>query len=161
MAVRHRLIRRSPREVWAVLADGTRYADWVVGAAASYPVRGRRPEVDSAIGYRVRVGCFDLTNRTVVRACAEERELELEAGAGALGTARIAIELRPWGDDTLVIIDEHPLRGVGGLLHNVGVEALVQLRHRAMLGRLAERCESGRDRPEPAVADAGPADGGA
>jgi uncharacterized protein YndB with AHSA1/START domain len=28
MAVRHCLIKASPQTVWAVLADGTRYADW-------------------------------------------------------------------------------------------------------------------------------------
>ncbi|MFE9680345.1 SRPBCC family protein [Streptomyces sp. NPDC002701] len=144
MAVRHRLIKRSPREVWAVLADGTRYADWVVGTSSSYPVRGQWPQVHSAIGYEVRAGFLSFTNQTVVRACDEERELELEAIAGPLGTARIAIELRPWGDHTLVIIDEHPLRGVGGFLHNAGVEGLIQVRHRAMLKRLAEVCEEGR-----------------
>ncbi|WP_413760328.1 SRPBCC family protein [Streptomyces sp. MMBL 11-3] len=160
MAVRHRLIKRSPQEVWAVLADGTRYADWVVGTASSYPVRGRWPEVGSAIGYEVRVGFWSLTNQTVVRACEEGRELELEAIAGPLGTARVAVELRPWGEHTLVVIDEHPLQGVGGSLHNTGLDAFIQVRHRAMLKRLAEVCEEGRGtsrsapsartRPEPA-----------
>jgi hypothetical protein len=41
-----------------------------------------------------------------------------------------------------VIADEHPLQGVGGKLHNVGVEALIQLRHRTMLARLARLCEA-------------------
>ncbi|MFG2415326.1 hypothetical protein [Streptomyces goshikiensis] len=35
MAVRHQLIRRSPREVWDVLADPTRYGEWVVGPSES------------------------------------------------------------------------------------------------------------------------------
>ncbi|WP_221350939.1 SRPBCC family protein [Streptomyces beigongshangae] len=157
MAVRHRLIKKSPREVWAVLADGTRYADWVVGTASSYPVRGQWPQTHSAIGYEVRVGPLSFTNQTVVRACDEGHELELEAIAGPLGTARIAIELRPWGDHTLVIIDEHPLRGVGGFLHNAGVEGLIQLRHRAMLKRLADVCENGGSRAEPAHAQPEPA----
>ncbi|MEU9187272.1 SRPBCC family protein [Streptomyces sp. NPDC048484] len=157
MAVRHRLIKKSPKEVWAVLADGSRYADWVVGTSSSYPVRGRWPQVHSAIGYEVRAGFFGFTNETIVRACDDERELELEAHAGPLGTARIAIELRPWGEHTLVIIDEHPLQGVGGALHNVGVEALIQLRHRTMLKRLAEVCEDGRGRPEPTRTEPRPA----
>ncbi|MDX3613240.1 SRPBCC family protein [Streptomyces europaeiscabiei] len=142
MAVRHRLIKVSPQAVWAVLADGTGYAEWVVGTSASEPVRGRWPEVDSAIGYEVRVGPLRLRNETVVRYCEEGAELGLEARAGALGTARISIRLRPWGRYCLVIADEHPLQGVGGALHNVGVEALIQLRHRAMLARLARLCET-------------------
>ncbi|MFK0171655.1 SRPBCC family protein [Streptomyces sp. NPDC090306] len=142
MAVRHRVIRRSPGDVWAVLADGTRYADWVVGTAAARPVHGRWPEVGSTLVYEVRLGPVRLANRTVVRACVEGRELELEAHAGPLGTARIAVEIRPWGDDSLVIIDEHPLRGAGGTLHNPAVEVIIQVRHRAMLKRLADLCEA-------------------
>ncbi|MFH9862068.1 SRPBCC family protein [Streptomyces sp. NPDC017202] len=149
MAVRHRLIKTSPRRVWAVLADGDRYADWVVGTAESTPVRGRWPQVGAEIGYEVRIGPVRLNNRTVVRRCEEGTALELEARAGALGTARIALELRPWGEHCLVIVDEHPLQGVGGALHNAGVEALIQLRHRAMLARLAEVCEN-------EIPDAGP-----
>jgi hypothetical protein len=142
MAVRHCLIKTSPRTVWAVLADGTRYADWVVGTATSRPVRGQWPQQDAAIGYEVRIGPATLTNETVVRRCVEGSALELEAKAGRLGTARIAIELRTWGEHCLVLVDEHPLRGAGGKLHNVAVEALIQLRHRAMLARLARLCEA-------------------
>ncbi|MFE8012285.1 SRPBCC family protein [Streptomyces antibioticus] len=141
MAVRHRLIKTSRQTVWAVLADGTRYADWVVGTSFSEPIRGRWPEVGSAIGYEIRVGPMRLNNETVVRECVEGERLGLEARAGALGTARIAIELRPWGPYSLVIADEHPLQGAGGALHNVAVEAMIQLRHRAMLARLAAVCE--------------------
>lgn len=124
-----------------MLEDGTRYADWVVGTSSSKPVRGQWPEVGSAIGYEMRFGPLRLTNETVVRRCVPGEVLELEAKAGALGTARVAIELRSWGDHCLVIVDEHPLRGVGGLVHNVAVEALIQIRHRAMLARLAKLCE--------------------
>ncbi|MFI2646003.1 SRPBCC family protein [Streptomyces sp. NPDC018610] len=142
MAVRHRLIRTSPEVVWTLLADGTRYAEWVVGTAASRPVRGQWPHVNSAIEYQVRLGPLRLTNLTVVRNCEEGSLLELEAQAGFLGTARIAIEVRPWGEHCLVIVDEHPLQGAGGAVHNMGVETLIQLRHRAMLARLAKVCET-------------------
>ena len=142
MAVRHRLISTSPRSVWTVLEDGTRYAEWVVGTSSSKPVHGHWPQLGSAIGYEVRLGPLCLTNETVVRRCVPGEALELEAKAGPLGTARIAIELRPWGDHCLVVVDEHPLRGAGGALHNVAVEALIQIRHRAMLARLARICET-------------------
>ncbi|MCQ9185580.1 SRPBCC family protein [Streptomyces sp. IBSBF 2953] len=147
MAVRHRLIKVSPQTVWAVLSDGSRYADWVVGTSSSEPVRGQWPQVGAAIGYEVRLGPLRLTNETVVRHCEEGSELELEAHAGVLGTARIAVELRPWGEHCLVIVDEHPLQGAGGRFHNAGSEALIQLRHRAMLARLARVCEE-QDRSE-------------
>ncbi|MET7455730.1 SRPBCC family protein [Streptomyces sp. NPDC005574] len=142
MAVRHRLIKVSPRTVWAVLADGSRYAEWVVGASASEPVRGQWPEVGAALAYEIRLGPLRLGNETVVRRCEEGEALELEARAGVLGTARIALELRPWGEHCLVIVDEHPLQGAGGMLHNAGVEALIQVRHRAMLARLDKVCQA-------------------
>jgi hypothetical protein len=69
--------------------------------------------------------------------------LELEAHAGPLGTARIALDIRPWGEKTLVILDEHPLCGFGGTIHNAALEPLLQIRHRSMLARLAEVVESG------------------
>lgn len=142
MAVRHRLIRTSPQTVWDVLADGSRYADWVVGTSSSKPVRGQWPRLGAAIRYEARLGPVRLSNETVVRRCEWGEALELEALAGAFGTARIAIELRPWGEECLVFVDEHPLRGVGGRVHNLAVEALIQVRHRAMLARLAELCET-------------------
>lgn len=67
VAIRHRLIKASPQTVWGILADGTRYAEWVVGTSASKPVRGQWPQVDSAISYEVRLGPVRLTNETVVR----------------------------------------------------------------------------------------------
>ncbi|MFI9831021.1 SRPBCC family protein [Streptomyces sp. NPDC051913] len=142
MARRHRLIQVSPSVVWDVLADGHRYAEWVVGTSRSEPVRGEWPRRDAAIRFQVPLGPLRLVNETVVRHCEEGVALELEAHAGVLGTARIAIELREWGEHSLVIVDEHPLRGVGGTLHNVGFDALIQLRHRTMLARLARLCEN-------------------
>jgi hypothetical protein len=135
--------------VWDVLADGNRYAEWVVGTSESRPVRGQWPRKGAALCYEVRLGPVHLSNETVVRRCEDGVCLELEAKAGMLGTARIAIELRPWGEHCLVIVDEHPLQGAGGRLHNVGFEALIQLRHRAMLARLARLCEHGTGERRP------------
>ncbi|MFI6080308.1 SRPBCC family protein [Streptomyces sp. NPDC051217] len=142
MAVRHQLIERSVADVWAVLADGSRYGDWVVGTADSRPREGEWPEVGSSITYTIRLGRWSLSGRTIVRRCEAPGVLELEADSGWLGTARIAVEVRPWGDNALVIVDEHPLRGPGGLLHNTAVDALIQLRHRSMLARLADVVEN-------------------
>ncbi|MEU4505642.1 SRPBCC family protein [Streptomyces sp. NPDC024089] len=141
MAVRHKLIAREPSVLWAVLEDESRYADWVVGTLDSAPGSGRWPEVGSSIEYTVRVGPKEFHGHTTVRRLDAPHALELEAHGGPLGTARIAFDIRPWGDKTLVILDEHPLRGLGGSLHNTVVDAFAQLRHRSMLRRLAEVVE--------------------
>ncbi|MFC9745209.1 SRPBCC family protein [Streptomyces niveus] len=141
MAVRHRLIERRVADVWAVLADGSRYGDWVVGTSDSHPENGAWPEVGSSITYTIRLGRWSVSGSTTVRRCEKPNVLELEVDSGRLGTARIAVEIRPWGENALVIIDEHPLRGPGGTLHNTVVDALIQLRHRTMLARLADVVE--------------------
>ncbi|MFF3775606.1 SRPBCC family protein [Streptomyces sp. NPDC002232] len=141
MAVRHQIIRRAPAAVWAVLADPARYGDWVVGPSRSEPLDDHWPEVGARIRYTVRLGPWSGDGTTTVRHQEPGRELELEASFGLLGTARIFLELRPWGEETLVICDEHPLRGPSGVLHNPVSEAALQLRHRGMLARLAKAVE--------------------
>ncbi|MFF9282989.1 SRPBCC family protein [Streptomyces griseosporeus] len=160
MAVRHRLIKARPGVVWDVLADGGKYPQWVVGPSGAEPVRGQWPQTGAALRYEVPVGPFRLSNETIVRRCEEGVGLELEAHAGPLGTARIAIELRPWGEHCLVIVDEHPLQGAGGLLHNAAFDVLIQLRHRAMLARLARLCESRRENGRSGAKDAERGHGG-
>ncbi|MFG2988962.1 SRPBCC family protein [Streptomyces sp. NPDC048257] len=144
MAVRHQLIRSSPHEVWAVLADPVRYGEWVVGPSESTPLDAHWPTVGSRLRYTVRLGPWTVESVTTVRHNEPGRELELEALAKGLGTARIFLQLRPWGEETLVVCDEHPLRGIGGALHNSVSEALLQIRHRGMLARLAKVVERER-----------------
>ncbi|KMO93877.1 SRPBCC family protein [Streptomyces roseus] len=144
MAVRHQLIHRSPQAVWAVLAEPSLYGEWVVGPSESTPLDQTWPEVGSRLRYTVRLGPWSAEGVTTVRHREPGRELELEASFKSLGTARIFLQLRQWGEETLVVCDEHPLRGLGGTLHNPAVEAFLQLRHRGMLGRLAKVVEQGR-----------------
>jgi hypothetical protein len=141
MAVRHQLILRDPGVVWAVLKDETRYGDWVVGTHETGPGKGRWPEAGSSIDYTVRLGPKEFQGHTTVRLFDPPGALELEADSGPLGTARIAFDIRPWGDNTLVIVDEHPLRGPGGQFHNAALDVFLQIRHRTMLGRLARVVE--------------------
>ncbi|MFF5899037.1 SRPBCC family protein [Streptomyces argenteolus] len=137
MAIRHQLIHHPPSALWAVLEQPHQYAQWVVGTSDSRPLEGLWPEVGSSIAYTVRLGPLELEGRTTVRRLERPQALELEAYSGSLGTARIAFDIRPWGEKTLVLLNEHPLQGLGGTLHNVALDALLQIRHRAMLGRLA------------------------
>ncbi|SEG84081.1 Polyketide cyclase / dehydrase and lipid transport [Actinacidiphila yanglinensis] len=142
MAIRHQLIERTPEQVWAVLADPRRYHEWVVGVAGSASSKGEWPRLGADLVYQVALGPWKGHGRTVVRRSEAPHLLELEADSGPFGSARIALEVRPWGEqDSGVIIDEHPLRGAAGSLHNVVVDAFLQLRHRSMLKRLADVVE--------------------
>ncbi|MFD6276984.1 SRPBCC family protein [Streptomyces sp. NPDC060209] len=137
MAIRHQLIHHPPSALWSVLEQPDQYGKWVVGTHDSRPLKGRWPEVGSSIEYTLRLGPKEFQGHTSVRRLERPQVLELEAYSGLLGTARIAFDIRPWGDETLVLLDEHPLQGLGGALHNVALDAVLQIRHRAMLGRLA------------------------
>ncbi|MGW2211587.1 SRPBCC family protein [Streptomyces sp. NPDC001781] len=146
MAIRYQLIRRPPAAVWKVLEQPSRYADWVVGTHQSAPRDGDWPELGSSLAYNIKLGPYRVDGHTVVRRYEPPRCLELEARA-PFGNARIAIDVRDWGGDSLVIVDEHPLSGLGGKLHNVVLDAVIQLRHRDMLSRLARLVERGSPRP--------------
>ena len=141
MAIVNVLVRRPPERVWEVLADGSAYADWVVGTRDIRSVDEGWPAVDTAIHYTLGVGFLEFRGRTVVRAVEEGRTLGLEAEACPLGTAPIMIELLPWGGDTVVVLDEHPLRGPGYRLHNTVSDALLLVRGRPMVKNLARLVE--------------------
>ncbi|MBC9712801.1 SRPBCC family protein [Streptomyces sp. TRM66268-LWL] len=156
MAIRHQLIRRPPDALWEVLRDEARYCDWVVGTHSTCPGDGDWPAPGSSLRYTVRLGPKEVEGFTVVRRHEPPRVLELEAHSGPFGTARIAFDIRPWGEHTLVVLDEHPLRGLGGALHNSALDTLLHLRHRRLLSRLARVVETstpegkkeGKNKPE-------------
>ncbi|MGZ2355119.1 SRPBCC family protein [Streptomyces sp. 372A] len=151
MAVRHRLIEATVADVWRVLADPSLYSEWVVGTADSRPRRGDWPEVGASLTYTLGIGRWSVRGRTIVRRCEAPHVLELEADSGRIGTARIALEVRQWGDNALVTLDEHPLRGPAGKFHNTAIDAVIQLRHRSVLARLAQTVEAARKGAREAV----------
>jgi len=163
MAIRHQLIKRPRDDVWSVLSDRDLYAEWVPGTSGSHPGEGDWPEEGSTLRYSVRAGPWTLRGTTVVREEQRPERLALEIDSGPLGTARVDIEIRRWGQDSLIVADEHPLTGSGGLLHNSALDALMQLRHRRMLARLAgvvERVPKGADDASEGRAAAPHPDGG-
>ncbi|MFJ4675450.1 MULTISPECIES: SRPBCC family protein [unclassified Kitasatospora] len=148
MAQRQRLIDSPPAQVWDLLADAHSYAQWVVGTQDILGADDRWPEVGAELRFRVGIGPVTLEDTCVVRICESGRRLELEAKAAPFGTARIAFTLIPWGRHTLLLLDEHPLRGLGARLENPLTELALHLRNRRLLGNLdraATRDHAGRD----------------
>jgi hypothetical protein len=150
------LVERRPEQVWDVLADGHAYADWVIGTTEIRAVDDGWPALGTAIHYTVGRGPLALRGRTTVRQVDPGHRLGLEADAGLLGSARIVIELSEWGEDTVIVIDEHPLRGPAYWLHSALSEALLLVRGRPMVNQLAKVVE----RRHPAGTDGHDADDG-
>jgi len=155
MAVLNVLIDHGPEQVWDVLSDGTSYAEWVAGTRSVRDVDARWPEPGASIHFSFGAGPLTIEDQTTVRLMEPLRRLELEAHARRLGSARIAIELVPWGEDrTVVIIDEHPLTGPSARWHSVPLDAALRVRNRRMMRSLAEvvdrRHGAGAARPDSA-----------
>jgi hypothetical protein len=142
MAVRNVLIPYEPDAVWSVLADGYSYAEWVVGTKEIHSVDRYWPEVGSSLRFTAGLGRLSITDFTTSRLCVPGGRLELEARALPYGSVRISIEILPWGEESVVIIDEHPLRGPTPLLENPLVEFGLTIRNRQMLRKLARAVEN-------------------
>jgi carbon monoxide dehydrogenase subunit G len=147
MAVRNALVEAPPSEVWAVLTDGYSYDQWVVGTQSVRAVDPGWPHEGTSLHYTVGFGPLRFEDRTIVRLVQPGKCLELEAQARPFGSVRISIRVLPWGDDSVVIMDEHPLRGPSWALENPVVELALALRNRSTLRRLVSVVES---RAEPA-----------
>lgn len=145
MAVRQILVNAELEAVWSVLSDGYAYPRWVVETQKIRSEDTSWPEVGSSIYYTAGLGRIQLKGDTTVRVLEWGRRLELEAHAWPYGTARVAIQTIPWTDTTtVVILDEHPLRGPGARLHSRVVDSLLHLRTRRMLTNLAYVAEERR-----------------
>ncbi|MEI5007934.1 SRPBCC family protein [Streptomyces sp. PmtA] len=92
--------------------------------ASTRPIDEPWPAVGTAPARTIAVGRWSHEGCTVVRRHEPPPDwLEPEARSGRLGTARVGIGLRTWGEQTLVIVDEHPLRGFGGTVHLAPLES--------------------------------------
>ena len=137
MARNRRLILSSPSEVWDLLSDGYRYGEWVTGTQQILAADPHWPNEGARLRVRVGLASLTLDDTCVVRICEPRRRLELEAKAAPFGAARIAMNLIPWGEHTLFILDWHPLRGPGTRMHGLPVDYLVAIRNGMMLTKLA------------------------
>ncbi|CAL9390946.1 SRPBCC family protein [Streptomyces albus] len=156
MARNRRLILSSPSEVWSLLSDGHRYGEWVTGTQRILAADAHWPEVGARLEVRLGTGPLTIDDTCVVRICEPRRRLELEAKADPFGAARIAMNLIPWGENTLFVLDWHPLLGPGTRMHGFPVDYFVKLRNGMMLTKLARIAvrehdaePAGRDAPEP------------
>ncbi|MFJ7178658.1 SRPBCC family protein [Streptomyces massasporeus] len=137
MSRNRRLILSSPSEVWDLLSDGSRYGEWVSGTQQVTATDPHWPEVGARLQVRVGLGPLALDDVCVVRICEPRSRLELEAKADPFGAARIAMNLIPWGEHTLFVLDWHPLRGPGIRMHGLPVDYVVSIRNGMMLTKLA------------------------
>ncbi len=143
MAETTRFVPMADTDVWALLADGRKYADWVVGAKRVRAVDPEWPAVGSKFHHTVGVWPFHLRDNTAVLECDEGRRLVLEARLRPLGRAQIEMILRPSDGGTAVVMREWPSSPALARMAAPVFEPAIHLRNVEALRRLESALSRG------------------
>ncbi|MCV7106131.1 SRPBCC family protein [Mycolicibacterium chitae] len=128
--------------VWAVMADGWTYSQWVVGNSRMRAVDPHWPAPGAAIKHSVGVWPAVIDDETVVEESIPGERLVLLAKFGALGAARVTLELRDSDDGGCEIeMHEVPAQGPANLVPDKLAELAVRIRNRECTWRLAALAE--------------------
>jgi uncharacterized protein YndB with AHSA1/START domain len=107
VAIVQRTIQAPPDRVFAVLADGWSYSDWVVGTAHIRDVDASWPQAGARLHHKAGPWPVSLKDTSTVLSMVPDRELTLRAGLWPLGEAIVSMRLEPVGTDaTRVTIHE-------------------------------------------------------
>jgi uncharacterized protein YndB with AHSA1/START domain len=133
-------IQAPPESVWAVLADASTYADWVVGAQEVRDADEAWPQPGAALHHRTGLGPLAVEDETRVEEAERPRRLVLRARIRPFGELRVALELRATPRGTTVVLEEEPVAGALDKLP--GVDALIWERNALSLPRLKALAEA-------------------
>ncbi|HET6534402.1 MAG TPA: SRPBCC family protein [Actinoplanes sp.] len=95
MAIVQRTVPAPAERVFAVLADGWTYSDWVVGTVHIRDVDDSWPQPGSRLHHKAGPWPFSLQDSSTVVSMVPNRELTLQAGLWPLGQACVRITLEP------------------------------------------------------------------
>nr|WP_221377930.1 SRPBCC family protein [Actinoplanes polyasparticus] len=145
MAIVQRTVQAPPDRVFAVLADGWTYSDWVVGTVHIRDVDPNWPEVGSRLHHKAGPWPLSLHDKSEVLAMEPGRRLRLNAGLWPLGAAVVDIHLEPAGDGATKVImhedfEQGPLLAVRNKLNDL----VLHRRNIESLRRLADIAERSR-----------------
>ncbi len=130
-----------PEKVWTILADGWLYPLWVVGASRIREVDQSWPAPASRLHHSFGIWPAVVDDETEVLECVPHERLTLRARGWPLGEAHVEIHLQERGAGTLVTIVEQAVKGPGALLPNVIEDAVLAVRNKETLRRLAYLAE--------------------
>jgi uncharacterized protein YndB with AHSA1/START domain len=142
-----RLVRATPADVFAVLADGWLYPSWVVGASRVRAVDAAWPQPGSRIHHSVGVWPVLIDDDTEVEELVDQRLLVLKARAWPAGEARVRISTDVEGAHCRVTIEEDAVSGPGALIPAPARHGLLDVRNRETLARLAYLAEGNAGLP--------------
>lgn len=130
--------------VYAVLADGHSYAEWVVGAKRIRAADESWPAPGSKFHHTIGAGPFTIDDESEVLDVDPGRRLHLRVRARPAGEAHVTLTLRSVdGAHTDVAMEEHAVKGVAKLLHTPLSDWVLHRRNAEALRRLKNRAEGG------------------
>jgi uncharacterized protein YndB with AHSA1/START domain len=141
MATVDAFIAAPPPDVYAVLADGWLYSNWVVGTSHMRAVGQEWPAAGSKLHHASGIWPLAFRDESEVVATEPDRSLTLTVKGRPFGEARVEMELTAEGAGTRVTMLEEPIRGPGKWLHNPVSDALLLRRNVESLARLAAIAE--------------------
>lgn len=136
MSVRERWVAATPEAVWQQLADGWRYADFVVGSAHMRRVEQGWPRQGTSIHPVVGAWPVLRRGRTTSEEVDAPHRLVLTARSWPLGGARVVFDLLPRDGGTLVRLTEDAVEGLGRLVPRFLRDPLISARNTETLARL-------------------------
>ena len=137
----------TPAQVWAVIADGWTYSQWVVGNGRMRAVDADWPAPGSRIHHTIGIWPLTINDETVVETCTPEKELVLRAKTRPFGGARITLRLKETSTGCRIEMTEVPVGGPLDLVPRQLALAAVWPRNRECTWRLAAHAER-RTKPE-------------
>ena len=142
MARVQRIVQAPPDRVFAVLADGWTYSDWVVGTAHIRDVDQTWPAPGSKLHHKAGPWPLSLQDLSEVLACEPNRSLTLKAGLWPLGEATVRFDLEPVGPSaTRVTMHEDFHAGPLNWVRNKINDLVLHRRNIESLRRLADIAE--------------------
>ncbi len=133
----HHTVDAPAAAVWAVLADGWLYANWVVGASRVRLVDNKWPAPSSRIHHSFGAWPVVIDDSTHVLDSVPEQRLELAARGWPLGEARVELTVTSQGDQALVTLTEDIESGPGRVFPVWFRQLVVRPRNNETLKRLA------------------------
>ncbi|HEX6968694.1 MAG TPA: SRPBCC family protein [Micromonosporaceae bacterium] len=139
MTVVERVIAVPPQRVFAVLADGWSYSDWVVGTAHIRDVDDHWPDPGACIHHQAGPWPLSLQDKTSVLVCEPPHHLVLLAELRPLGVMTVTFTLTPLGTGgTRVTMGEEMTGGLLRWARNRVNHLVLHYRNREALRRLAD-----------------------
>lgn len=126
----------TPAEVFAQLANGWRYAEWVVGAKRIRAVDDDWPAVGSRFHHAVGFGPVTFRDVSKVLEVEPDRRLVMEVRVWPGGRGKVTLELEPIPTGTRIVMDEVPIDGPAKAIEGPILDALTCVRNTESLRRL-------------------------